>query len=279
MSVRAFEVPVVARDGHRFAVQARIPASPQATLLWHGGMGIAARHFLPFADAIAARGIAAFVPDWRGLGSSSVRASRDCDWGYRELLTQDLPAVESAVAQIVPGVRRIAGGHSLGGQLACVRAGLAPGSADALWLVASGTPEWRAFPLRTRWWLPGAYHLLDGIAKACGKLPGRRIGFGGEESRGVMRDWTRSGLTGVYAAEGFDVNLELALRRVALPIRAVRMSHDWLAPESSLRTLLEKMPEAQPRIAVLDVAAPNVRADHYAWMKHPAATVDALLAG
>jgi predicted alpha/beta hydrolase len=279
MSVRAFEVPVVARDGHRFAVQARIPASPQATLLWHGGMGIAARHFLPFADAIAARGIAAFVSDWRGLGSSSVRASRDCDWGYRELLTQDLPAVESAVAQIVPGVRRIAGGHSLGGQLACVRAGLAPGSADALWLVASGTPEWRAFPLRTRWWLPGAYHLLDGIAKACGKLPGRRIGFGGEESRGVMRDWTRSGLTGVYAAEGFDVNLELALRRVALPIRAVRMSHDWLAPESSLRALLEKMPEAQPRIAVLDVAAPNVRADHYAWMKHPAATVDALLAG
>ena len=278
MSVRAFEMPVVARDGHRFAVQARIPASPQATLLWHGGMGIAARHFLPFADAIAARGIAAFVPDWRGLGSSSVRASRDCDWGYRELLTQDLPAVESAVAQIVPGVRRIAGGHSLGGQLACVRAGLAPGSADALWLVASGTPEWRAFPLRTRWWLPGAYHLLDGIAKTCGKLPGRRIGFGGEEARGVVHDWTRTGLTGRYAAADVDVDLDLALRRVTVPVRAVRMAHDWLAPESSLRALLAKMPDAPATMHALDTAAPGVRADHYAWMKHPAATVDALLA-
>ena len=278
MSVRAFELPVVARDGHRLLVQARIPASPHSTLVWHGGMGIAARHFLPFADAMAARGIAVFVPDWRGVGSSSLRASRSSDWGYRELLTQDLPAIESAVDQVVPGVRRIVGGHSLGGQLASVRAGLAPASAGALWLVASGTPHWRAFPSPTRWWLPGAYHLLDGIAKACGKLPGRRIGFGGEESRGVMRDWSRSGLSGVYAAEGFKVDLEAALGRVALPIRAVRMAHDWLAPDSALRALLAKMPEAQARIALLDAAAPHVRADHYAWMKHPASTVDALLA-
>ena len=38
MSVRATELPVVARDGHRFAMQARIPASPHSTLIWHGGM-------------------------------------------------------------------------------------------------------------------------------------------------------------------------------------------------------------------------------------------------
>ena len=191
-------------------------------------------------------------------------------------MTQDLPAIESAIAHVVPGARRIVGGHSLGGQLASVRAGLAPDSAEALWLVASGTPHWRAFPWRTRWWLPGAYHLLDAIAATCGKLPGRRIGFGGEESRGVIRDWSRTGLSGRYAARDFEVDLETALRRVALPIRAVRMAHDWLAPESSLQALLAKMPEARAHIAVLDVAAPHVRADHYAWMKHPDATVDAL---
>lgn len=278
MSVRAFELPVVARDGHRMMLQARIPASAHSSLLWLGGMGIAARHFLPFADAVAARGVAVFVPDWRGLGSSSVRASRNSDWGYRELLTQDLPAIESAIAQVAPGVRRIVGGHSLGGQLASVRAGLAPGSADAIWLVASGTPYWRAFPWRTRWWLPGAYHLLDTIAVACGRLPGRRLGFGGEESRGVIRDWTRVGLSGHYAAKDFEVDLDTALRRVALPIHAVRMAHDWLAPAPALDALLAKMPEAHPRIDVIEVAAPHVRADHYAWMKHPDATVDALLA-
>jgi predicted alpha/beta hydrolase len=278
MSVRAFELPVVSHDGHRTMLQARIPPSPRATLLWLGGMGIAARHFIPFAEAVAARGIAVFVHDWRGLGSSSVRASRERDWGYSELLMQDLAACEAAVAQAVPGVRRIVGGHSLGGQLASVRAGLSPERPDALWLVASGTPYWRAFPRGSRWWLPMAYRLLNAIAVVCGKLPGRRIGFGGEESRGVVRDWSRTGLTGRYAAAGLGIDLEVALRRVALPIRAVRMAHDWLAPASSLQALLAKMPDARATIAVLDQAAPGVRADHYAWMKQPAATVDALLA-
>lgn len=275
--VRALEIPVVASDGHRFMLQARVPSNPRATLLWHGGMGIAARHYMAFADALATRGIAVFAPDWRGLGSSSVRASREHDWGYRELLTIDLPASEAAVEQAFPNLPRIVGGHSLGGQLASVRAGLAPGSASALWLVASGTPSWRAFPVRTRWWLPMAYRLLDAIARTRGKLPGRRIGFGGEESRGVIGDWSRCGLSGRYAARDFAVDLELALQRVTLPIRAVRMGRDWLAPASSLQALLAKMPDAKPDITVLDAAAERVRADHYHWMKHPGATVDALL--
>ncbi|UHQ18619.1 alpha/beta fold hydrolase [Lysobacter sp. KIS68-7] len=278
MSLRALDVPVVAHDGHRTVLQARIPETPHATLLWLGGMGIAARHCIPFAEAVAARGIAVFVHDWRGLGSSSVRASRAQDWGYRELLMLDLPACEAAVAETLPSLPRIVGGHSLGGQLASVRLGLAPDSAQALWLVASGTPDWRAFPSPTRWWLPMAYRLLDGIAVACGRLPGRRIGFGGEESRGVMRDWSRTGLTGRYAAKGLDIDLEAALRQVRVPIRAVRMAHDWLAPASSLQALLAKMPEVMPRVTALDQAAPGVRADHYAWMKQPEATVEALLA-
>jgi predicted alpha/beta hydrolase len=278
MTMRAFELPVVADDGHGFVLQARIPDHPRATLLWLGGMGIAARHYLPFAEAVAARDIAAFVMDWRGLGSSNMRAGRDNDWGYRELLTRDLPACESAIANRVAGVPRILGGHSLGGQLASAHAGLDPGAASGLWLVASGTPDWRAFPARTRWWLPLAYRALDGIAMACGKLPGRRIGFGGEEARGVVRDWSRTGLTGRYAAARLDADLDVALQSVALPIRAVRMAHDWLAPPSSLAALLAKMPAAHARIVALDTAAPGVRADHYAWMKHPHATVAALLA-
>jgi predicted alpha/beta hydrolase len=123
--MEAFELPVVSADGHRSQLQARIPPSPTATLSWFGGMGIAARHYLPFADALAERGIAVFVHDWRGLGSSSVRASRNDDWGYRELLTQDMPACEAAIEHALPGLRRIVGGHSLGGQLASCRLGLA----------------------------------------------------------------------------------------------------------------------------------------------------------
>jgi predicted alpha/beta hydrolase len=86
-----------------------------------------------------------------------------------------------------------------------------------------------------------AYTALRSIAGICGKLPGRRLGFGGEEARGVVRDWSRTGLTGRYAAVGMG-DLDAALQSVAVPIRAVRMARDWLAPASSLQALLAKMP-------------------------------------
>jgi len=274
---RAIEIPVTSADGHRTMLQARVPSAPRATLLWLPGMGIAARHFLAFADAVAERGIAVFVHDWRGIGSSSVRAGRHSDWGYREVLTLDLPACEAVIADALPNLPRIVGGHSLGGQLASCRLALAPGSASQLWLVASGVPYWRAFPLRSAWWLPIAYQAMRSLSILCGKLPGRRIGFGGEEARSLIRDWTASGLTGRYAATGLDVDLEAALAHVDVPIHAVTMRRDWLAPESSLRALLAKMPRARAHVAGLDEATPGVSADHYAWMKQPLATVDALL--
>lgn len=276
-AVRALELDAEAADGHRFQLLARLPAQPQASVLWLPAMGIAARHYLPLADALAARGIAVFVHEWRGGGSSDVRASRDCDWGYRELLALDIPASEALVAGHAPGVPRILGGHSLGGQLACCRLGLSPDSAARLWLVGSGAPYWRAFPLRTKWWLPFVYRFLAWLAERHGALPGRRIGFGGQEARGVIRDWSRSGLSGRYAAAGVDVDLEAAMAALTLDAHAVVLERDWLGPLPSLRFLLSKLRHSSQRVDVLDATTLGTRADHYAWMKQPQAVVAALL--
>lgn len=274
--IEARELAVRADDGHAWQLLARIPPRPTASLLWLPAMGVAAKHYLPFAEALAARGTAVFVHEWRGNGSSSLRASRDCDWGYRELLSVDLPATEAVVAAATPGVPRILGGHSLGGQLACCRLGLSTGSATRLWLVAAGAPYWRAFPLRTRWWLPMAYRFLPWLADRCGALPGRRIGFGGQEARGVIRDWSRSALSGRYAATGLDVDLEAAMARVAVPVTAVVKTEDWLAPESSLRFLLSKLPASTAMITALE-AEDSRHADHFGWMNAPTRTATALL--
>lgn len=275
--IAARDIRCVAADGHAWTLPAQLPADARASLLWLPAMGVAARHYQAFAETLAAHGIAVFVHEWRGNGSSSLRAGRGVDWGYRELLTMDLPASEAAVAAAAPGLPRILGGHSLGGQLACCRLGLAPGAAQRLWLVASGAPYWRAFPPRTRWWLPMAYRLLPWLADRCGALPGRRIGFGGQEARGVIRDWSRSAMSGRYAAAGLDADLEAAMARVALPVAAVVKTEDWLAPASSLRFLLSKLPRCTATIATLD-AEDGRRADHFGWMKQPARTVQALLA-
>jgi predicted alpha/beta hydrolase len=272
----SLEFPIATADGHQAMLLARVPDAPRAALLWLPALGVAARHYIPFAEALAGRGIAVFLHEWRGNGSSNRRAGRDCDWGYRELFA-DIAASESKVETHAAGLPRILGGHSLGGQLACCSLSLAPQRAGALWLVASGAPYWRAFPAPTRWWLPFAYRFLPWLANRNGALPGRRIGFGGREARGVIRDWSRTALSGRYAAAGVDADLEAALAAVRVQARAVVLADDWLAPEGSLRFLLGKMPAAAARIDALDAVAPGVRADHFGWLEAPGSVVEALL--
>lgn len=196
-------LPLVADDGHTFRLLLRAPAAPVATLLWLPALGVAARHYLPFAEALAADGIAVFVHEWRGHGSSAQRAGRDSDWGYRTLLQTDLPASVDAIQTRFPGLPAIVGGHSLGAQLAACLLALRPETAQRLWIVASGAPYWRTFPGPRAWLLPLAYRFLTWAADMRGALPGRTLGFGGNEARGVMRDWARTGLSGRLPARAW----------------------------------------------------------------------------
>ena len=84
---------LVTGDGHRYELIARIPEAADRALLWLPAMGVPAKHYLPFAEQLAARGIAVFLHEWRGNGSSSLRPSRTVDWGYREILQLDLPGL------------------------------------------------------------------------------------------------------------------------------------------------------------------------------------------
>src|SRR3546814_17247263 len=102
--IRAHEIPLTAIDGHRYTLLARIPERADSSLLWLPALGVAARHYLPFADALAARGVAVFVHEWRGNGSSALRPGRDHDWGERERLTTDLPASAQAINSSLPAL-------------------------------------------------------------------------------------------------------------------------------------------------------------------------------
>ncbi|MFT4179547.1 MAG: alpha/beta fold hydrolase [Thermomonas sp.] len=268
--MQALVLPVETGDGHRAELIARIPDAPHMRLLWMAGMGLPARHFIPFAEALAARGVAVFLHEWRGIGSSNLRASRASNWGYRELLA-DMMASEAVAEAHAPGLPRVIGGHSLGGQLSCCRLGLQADAADAVWLVGSGSPYWPTFPTPTRWWLPVVYRFFPWLARRCGYLPGRRLGFGGNEAVGVIQDWSRSALCGRYAARGIDTDLEAGMARFSGDVRRVNFRDDWLAPASSGQYLAGKLCSAQAETVELDAATLGAVADHYAWMKAPEA--------
>lgn len=269
-------VALTSDDAHRWQSLVVGADRPLRVLVWLPALGVPARNYQPFAQSLAARGVSVVVHEWRGFGSSSLRASRTCTWGYEALLTRDIPATWALAASRFGALPRVIGGHSLGGQLSCCALALDRGAAEELWLVASGAPWHRAFPRGRRWWLPWAYRLLAALARLFGALPGRRIGFGGQEARGVIADWSRTALTGRYGAPGIG-DLEPILRTVAVPVHAVLLEHDWLAPRSSLDYLLSKLGDAKRSITTLDDAALGARADHFNWMKAPDAVADALL--
>ena len=263
-------VPVIAADGARCELLAALPAGRWRRLLyWMPAMGMPARHYLPLAQALAATGVAVVVHEWRGIGSSDRRAGRGCDWGYRQLLQDDLPAGMAAVRQRWPQARCWLGGHSLGGQLGLLYASLHPRDVAGMVLVASGAPYWRRF--RHGWLIGAAYALAPWLAALVGHLPGRRIGFGGNEARGVIADWARSGRSGRYAVAGMTQDFERLLAALQLPVLALRLQQDWLGPLASLAWLLGKLGPGARRVETISRDdLDGARADHFGWMKTPA---------
>jgi hypothetical protein len=149
-----------------------------------------------------------------------LRASRADDWGYRELLA-DLAASQAVADAQVPGLpsrpRRAQPGRA---DVVLPIGALHPDSARALWLVGSGAPYWRAFGAPKRWGLLSAYRFMRWLAARNGFMPGRRIGFGGNEARSVIADWARTAISGHYAAPGVDVDLEAGMARFGGDVRA-----------------------------------------------------------
>lgn len=268
-AIEASVLPVSLVDGSRFELLCVQPGGGWRQLLyWVPAMGMPARHYLPLAEALAAHGVAMVVHEWRGIGSSNRRASRACNWGYRELLQQDLPAGMAMVHERWPQAACWLGGHSLGGQLGSLYASLHPGELAGLVLVASGAPYWRRF--RHGWLIGAAYALAPVLAGLLGHLPGRRIGFGGNEARGVIDDWARTGRSGRYAAAGMAPDFEQQLASLQLPSLALRLRDDWLGPPASLDWLLGKLGAGERSVDVITPQDLGGPADHFGWMKTPA---------
>lgn len=277
MKIQSLGFPLTSNDGHKWVLTAAVPEKVEAVLLWLPALGVAAKHYQPFAGKLAERGVAVFMHEWRGNGSSSLRPSRDNNWGYRQILELDLPQSFDAAARKFRDMPLIIGGHSLGGQLASLFAAQYPKAFSQLWLVASGTPDWRSFPAPRKFLLSCAYRLLPLLAKRKGYLNGHKIGFGGIEARGLISDWARVGRTGRYAAKGMNFDFEVALRQLTVPTHTVLFTHDWMAPRSSMAALLAKLAPAQRKSIVLNGEQLGTAPNHFAWMKQPGSVVDCLL--
>lgn len=269
-AIETMLIRVTAADGSEADLAVTRPTRAQYGVLWLPAMGVSARHYQFFASTLAEQGIASAMHEWRGVGSSALRASRACDWGYHELLHLDIPASLTAARQCDPRIDWIVGGHSLGGQLAAVFAAMNPEQVSGLAVVATGSPWWQLFSGRMRLALRAMPWIVGAVTSLAGYYPGKRLGFAGRESLGVMRDWARTTREGRYADYGSGADPAQAFARFARPVLGVHLDEDTFCPDASLRWLLQKFAEAP--VDHLDLLAADFRsakADHFSWLKEP----------
>ena len=247
-----------------------IPLSARIGVLWLPALGVSARNYQAFATALADAGIASALHEWRGAGSSDRRASRHCDWGYRELLDQDIPASLAAARQACPDLRWLVAGHSLGGQLAALFAALNPHAVEGFVIVGSGSPYWKMFHGRVRVVLRAMPFVVRAVAALVGHYPGKRLGFAGRESRTLMRDWAQTAHSGCYDNYGQDRDSERALINFSKPVLGIRLSEDHFCPKASFDWLLAKTPHAPTqRLLLAPKDFSSGLADHFSWLKDP----------
>jgi len=271
-AAQAQALDVGAEDGHRFGGTLHRASAPDAPLLmFMPAMGTRARYYNGFGAAMAQSGVSFACFDWRGIDTSSHRASRALDFGYRHLVEHDFPAAVHALRERLPaGTPTWVGGHSLGGQLAALYAAREPDAVKGLVLIASGNVHFRG------WRGTGSLRILaltqsaTVISRVVGHFPGRRLGFGGQEARGVIRDWASTARDGRYRVAGSIFDYEAGMARLEKPVLAVGFTADTLAPAGSTDRLLAKLSRCTRTHLRWNAAETGgVALDHFSWAKRP----------
>lgn len=244
------------------------PDDPVVVLL--PALGVAAGYYGPFVKALAAEGIATLVADFPGQGVSRPRASRRHDFGYAAVA--DLVSATVAVAQERYAGRQLALlGHSFGGQVAIVHLATHETPVGALVLVGSGSPYWRSYPRRLR--LLAQTQALGAVAAVRGHWPGHRLGFGGRQPRRLMREWARYARGGALLLEdsGGVPAREPDFADIELPVLAIALDNDHLAPQGSVDHLVGKLAGAtvEHRFVTRPESEDGPPIDHFTWVRHP----------
>ncbi len=267
MDCRREEVGIEGKGGvtSRITVFPGDFSSASPVLICMPAMGVPAKFYEPLASPVLKEGWHLVTADLRGNGLSSVRVSRGISFGYHEMVTFDWPAVVEKVKTLFPGAPLSIFGHSLGGQLSTLYLAANPGACSGLILVATPSVYFRG------WDFPLSLGVLAGTQLACaiagilGYFPGKKIGFGGTEARGVICDWAHTGRTGRYEPAGSPIDFEMLLGELELPVLSISFEVDFLAPERAVANLCAKM----KRCRITHLHLPDEDLGHLNWVRNP----------
>ncbi len=256
----------------RFCRRLDDPSAP--VLICMPAMGTRAAYYTPLADAVVQAGFQVVVGELRGQGTSSVRVQRGVRYGYHEMVTYDYPALFRAVADAFPHAPRYLLGHSLGGQVGMLYLSQEPHMAKGVVLVGAPSCHYRGWPFPVSLGMLAGVHVAVAVSSVVGYYPGRRIGMLGDNSAGTMYDFAAQVRTGRYQVPSSDVDFEALLAKVDLPVLAVTVQGDRMAPSGGTRGLCDKLKSA--RVIHWDLVLDGgARGNpHYGWVRESSGLVE-----
>jgi len=245
-------------------------------IIFFPAMGVRAEFYQPLGKEMSAAGIHFVSADLRGLGTSSVRPSKQKDFGYKEMI-EDVETIVQHVKNQYPNQKLYLMGHSLGGQLASLYLGKHPKAADGLILVAACSIYYKGWQGGQKWKILMGIRLFPILSQLFGYFPGDKVGFGGIGAKTVMLDWGHVGKTGKYTIANDAFNYEKGMQDTKLFIFAASIEKDWMAPKLAIQNLYKKFhPETPVRDYELSKEATGVSLNHFNWVKNSALLVTAI---
>jgi predicted alpha/beta hydrolase len=230
-------------------------------------MAMKAKHYMPLIGALNKAGVQVATCDLRAQGEASPPLADCPDFGYREMLEEDLPAVIGAVRERFSTPRIHLFGHSLGGQLALLRAAAqgSDGAVASVTIIGTGTVFWRAFGPRR--WIEALAQIqwIGLVARVRGSWPGGIL-IPGPMAGGVMIDWSRHSLTAHYRPKGTKLDYDALIGELSVPVLAISLADDTLGPKSNVDFLVRKLRSAVVSRWHIEGTSPITHRGHVDWL-------------
>ncbi|MEO9330136.1 alpha/beta fold hydrolase [Gordonia aurantiaca] len=221
-------------------------------------MGVPARVYRRFSEALTDDGFDVRLVPRRGLEEGSPPPSRGTDWSYED--EADDLAASVAESRAATGGPVVVIGHSLGAQLAALAAQRSGAAPDGIVAIGASVPWFRFYGVRAVPFAALAASVAP-IGAVVGHWP--RQGFAGPTPRTLMRQWARMVLTG---RPPFDLD-----GSVRVPTLMVRLGDDELVTDPAAAAFETAFAQDALTRWVYDdsLCPPEGNATHLGWSRTP----------
>ncbi len=252
------------------SVQGSDNSKSQLIILILPAMGAPTRLYKRLYDGILQADLSVAIMNLRGEGLlKKDQLVSDGNFGYVELL-KDIDDVIAFITHKYPNKSIVTIGHSLGGQLGCLYSCHKNSDVLASIVIAGGNVGYHSWSGLARFKTFLVTQFFGIISMLIGWFPGEKIGFGGNQPKNIMIDWSRNARTGIYKLINQKIDYEMVSKDVKSLFLGIVIANDFFAPYSSTKSLLDKFPSSDRKISTIKADSfKEVTPNHFSWLKEP----------